>query len=80
MSTQLTIRNVPDELALRLKALARARGTSVNSLVLDSLREVAGIDERRARLQRYVDWSQEDGEALARAVRAQRVVEEEIWK
>lgn len=41
--TQLTIRNVPQEVSARLRQLARVRRTSVNQVVLDELYErVAG--------------------------------------
>ena len=75
MAKQLTIRNVPDEVGRRLKALAREKDQSMNSTVLDILRSALDVDERRRRLERYVTWSEEEREELEGAVAAQRTID-----
>ena len=68
MAKQTTVR-LPDELADKVDAVARAKGTSVNQLIIDSL--TAEIDRVRddkdflATLKRLVDRDQEILDRLA---------------
>ena len=68
MAKQTTVR-LPDELADKVDAVARAKGTSVNQLIIDSL--TAEIDLVRddkdflATLKRLVDRDQEILDRLA---------------
>ena len=68
MAKQTTVR-LPDELADEVDAVARAKGTSVNQLIIDSL--TAEIDRVRddkdflATLKRLVDRDQEILDRLA---------------
>lgn len=68
IAKQTTIR-LPDELADEVDAVARAKGTSVNQLIIDSL--TAEIDRVRddkdflATLERLVDRDQEIVDRLA---------------
>jgi plasmid stability protein len=80
MPRQLTIRNVPDEVGKRLDRLSRARGRSLNSLVVDILTESVGVDARRARLERYATWTEEEAAAFDEALASQRVVDAELWR
>lgn len=80
MGHQITVRNVPADLATRLKAMSKTRGESLNSTILGILRTAAGIDERRARLQRYVTWTREDLEEFEKSLRAQRTIDDKLWK
>lgn len=77
---QLTVRGVSPVLARRVQSLARARGKSVNALVLEILSAAAGIDGRRDRLARYTTWSEAERREFDRAVAAQREVDPELWK
>jgi hypothetical protein len=77
---QITLRNVSPELARRLKALARARGESLNGLVLHLLEGAVGVDARRRRLlERYATWTEEDQEEFDQALSEQRVVDDALW-
>lgn len=82
MSTpkQITIRHPSPELARRLKAVAEARGESLNATILSLLSEAVGVDERRRRLARYATWTQEDLAEFEGALREQRTIDEELWK
>lgn len=80
MPKTLTIRGVTPELASRLEALARARGRSVNSAVLEILKGVLGSDERADRLRRYSTWSSDDLTEFEQALAQQRVVDEHLWR
>ncbi|HVS14382.1 MAG TPA: hypothetical protein VMV46_10675 [Thermoanaerobaculia bacterium] len=80
MSKQLSIRGVPDHIADRLKRLSEARGQSVNTTVLELLHQAVDIDGRRARLDKYVDWSSEELRDFQRTLDAQRVIDNELWR
>jgi plasmid stability protein len=77
---QITIRNVTPEIASRLKALAGTRGESVNSTVLYILGQALGISERRERLERYATWEEADRRQLDEAIRAQRTIDDRLWR
>ena len=80
MPGQLTIRNVPDEVADRLKRLSRERGSSVNATVLELLAQAVDVQARRARLEDYATWTDEDVEDFENALAAQRVIDAELWQ
>jgi plasmid stability protein len=80
MATQITVRNVPKELARRLSKLAEANGQSLNATVLDLLERATGLDGRLARLEHYTTWSKEDVEEFERSLRAQRTIDRELWE
>lgn len=74
MPRQLTIRNVPDDVARRLARMSRARDESLNSTVVRILTATVEVDARRARLERYATWTAEDVAAFADALIPQRLV------
>lgn len=80
MARQLTIRGVPDETASRLKRLSREREQSMNATLLEILRRAFGTDERRQHLERYVTWSSVDRAEFEEALRAQRTIDDELWR
>ena len=69
MPKQTTVR-LPDELAQEAEALARVQGTSMNQLVIDSLRaeigRVRADDDFTARAKRLLERDKELLERLAR--------------
>lgn len=77
---QLTIRNVSDPLGRKLEELSRRTGKSINALVLELLNGALGIQGRRARLKSYVTWSADDVRELDEALKAQRQVDEALWR
>lgn len=80
MSRQLTIRGVPEDVAMRLERVSRARGRSINSTVKQILEEALGADQRLNRLRRYVTWSDEELVAFSEALESQRQVDAETWR
>jgi hypothetical protein len=80
MSRQLTIRNVPAEVGKRLDRLSRERGQSLNTVVVGILTESVGVDARRARLQRFATWTDEDAAAFDQALASQRVIDADLWR
>jgi len=80
MADQITVRNVPKELARRLAKLAASNGRSLNATVIALLERATGIDGRRALLERYTTWSKQDVEDFDGSLRAQRTIDRELWK
>jgi len=80
MPRQLTIRNVPDEVGRRLDRLSRDRGTSLNAVLVDILTSSVGVDARRARLERYATWTDEEAASFDDALASQRVVDADLWR
>jgi hypothetical protein len=80
MPRQLTIRNVPDAVAKRLDRLSRERDESLNSTVVSLLTEAVSYEARRERLSRYVTWTDEDVTAFNEALRAQRTIDDDLWR
>ena len=75
-TTQITLRNVDEELSRRLRAISEERGESLNRTVLALLRDAVGLEARRARLRRYVTWTPDDLDEFTAALRSQRVVDQ----
>ena len=80
MPKQITLRGVPDELGRRLQRLSESRGKSLNATVLELLSDVVGIDERRDRLARYATWTPEDLAEFEQELRAQRTIDDKLWR
>jgi plasmid stability protein len=80
MSKQMTIRGVPDEVARKLARLSRERGRSVNTTVVEILRQAVDVDARRDRLARYATWTREEFEQFEETLAAQRVIDEALWQ
>ena len=79
MPKQLTIRGLPDEVAIRLSRLSKERGESVNAMVVKILKRAVDVHERRTHLERYATWTDEDLANFNEALSAQRVVDEKLW-
>jgi plasmid stability protein len=79
MAKQLTIRGVSDEVGQRLEGLSRARGKSVNTVVLEILEGAVGVNERRNRLTRYMTWTPDDLVEFNDALAAQRTIDDPLW-
>ena len=80
MARQLTIRNVPAEVGKRLDRLSRERGESLNTVVVGILTESVGVDARRARLERYATWTDDEAAAFEEALASQRVIDGDLWR
>lgn len=80
MPRQLTVRNVPDRVAAKLETMSSNKGQSVNTTVLEILASAVGDSGRRARLARYVTWSEEDAASFQEALEAQRQVDADLWR
>jgi predicted transcriptional regulator len=77
---QLTIRADDPDLHRRLKALAEARGVSLNTLVVELLADAVDMDARASRLRRYATWTQDDAAEFERHLADQRQVDPRDWR
>ena len=77
---QITIRNPSPVLANKLKALAQARGESLNSTILFLLERSVGMDAREDWLKRWATWTDDDRREFDEALQAQRVIDWEMWE
>lgn len=80
MATQLTVRDVPEEVRRRLAQLSQARGESLNATIKAILERAAGADGRRQQLETYATWSAEDRAEFERALGAQRTIDADLWR
>ena len=76
------IRNVSDALDTALRRKAREQGKSLNEVVMEALAQRAGLGGRRRRYRDLGDiartWRKDP--AFDRALAAQDVVDEKIWR
>lgn len=80
MPRQLTIRNLSDEVVHRLKQLSTEGGLSMNATVVTILERAVDMRARRASLERYVTWTDDDLEEFDTAIADQRVIDAELWR
>jgi hypothetical protein len=52
----------------------------VNATVLEILEGAVGLERRRARLERYATWTDEDLTSFEEVLRSQRVIDDELWR
>ena len=76
----MTIRGLPEEVAVRLAQLSRERGQSINAIVVEILKQAMDVRERRTKLERYVTWTDEDLADFDKALDEQRVIDDELWR
>lgn len=76
----ITIREPPEELSRRLKALSEARGESIDATVLRLLEDALGVNERRERLRAWATWTDEDASELEDAIAKQRRIDDHLWR
>ena len=85
---QLTIRGFDDELADRIRALARREGISLNRAVLRLLRRGAGLGDGNRGPDRVGDsldhligtWTASEAAEMGRALEDLSQVDEAMWK
>ena len=82
----LTIRGVDDTLSTRMKKEAGERKTSVNQLVLASLRKQFGLEKEKRYTKEYHDldalfgsWSKDEFEHIQGKIDRERCIDKELW-
>lgn len=77
---QITIRNISDEIADKLRALKADRKISINSLILEILNKTLGVSDRKKRLARYATWSSQDAKDFQNFLQEHRKIDKEHWQ
>jgi len=86
--TQMTIRNFPSAVELKIRELARERGWSLNRAVIHLLRQATGVEDGAcgrgvgSALDEFVgSWSEEEAQAVDRRVGgAFENVDPDVWR
>ena len=82
--SQITLRDVPQELDHRLRELARARNRSLNRTIIEVLMESLHLGDGKDRKRDVSDlagtWSDEDAQEFEANMRVFEQVDDEIWK
>ena len=82
--SQITLRDVPQELDHRLRELARVRNRSLNRTIIQVLMESLHLGDGKDRKRDVSDlagtWSDEDAQEFEANMRVFEQVDDEIWK
>ena len=82
----ITLRNLPLEVARRVRRTAQEHKTSANKAVIRLLEEQSGSGRARGRAVHHDldglagSWSTREASAFDRALAQQRAVDEDMWK
>lgn len=84
MTKQITVRGLDDRLHQALRALADARGVSVNRVVLDTLYAATGLEPRQPVEYHELDglagtWDAAQTAEFTTSLTEQRQIESELW-
>jgi predicted transcriptional regulator len=71
MTRRLTI-HVPDDLYMRLDRVSRARDETLDTVINEIIEQAVGSQDRLARLQRYVTWTDQDLQEFEEELAEQR--------
>jgi len=81
----ITLRNIPPDLAKRIRKLAEKEGASLNKTVLSVLARSLGTAKPSKRLHRDLDrfigsWSAEEAAQFIASIEEQRQIDSEVWE
>ena len=81
---QLTLRQIPDRVAEKLRAAARERGESINKTAIHLL-SIALRIEKHPSIKRKISnlagtWSQEEADEFEKHVAFSEIVDEDVWQ
>ena len=82
---QMTVRGIPDELDVELRARSRREHTSLNGTVVRLLKQAAGMGNEASTTKRDLSsmtgsWSQTEADEFDGHVKAFEALDEELWK
>jgi len=85
--SKLSIHGIDPDLAATLKQQAQAGGKSVNQLVLDVLKEHAGLQKKKQFAQEYHDldslfgrWTDSEFNNIQAKIDQERTCDDELWQ
>jgi len=84
--TPITLRNLPPDIARKIRRTARAKNLSRNRAVISLLEKKTEAGRTRGKTAHHdLDalagtWSQDEADAFDRTLARQRAVDEDLWK
>ena len=84
--SQITLRNIPEPVDHKLRALAKQSGQSINRTILEVLKKGLGLSDapptKKRDLSAFVGiWTKEEAEEFDRNINAMfETIDEEMWK
>jgi len=83
----VTIRGVDNELAEKLKTIAKKQGKSVNQLTIELIKNSLGLKKEKKFSREYDDlddlfgrWSEDEFNAVEGKISRERCIDPELWK
>lgn len=83
----VTIRGVDENLAEKLKIVAKKQGKSVNQLILEFIKLSLGLKKEKVFSRKYDDlddlfgrWSADEYNRINKSITNQRQIDWELWK
>ncbi|MCK4765584.1 MAG: hypothetical protein KAW12_25505 [Candidatus Aminicenantes bacterium] len=87
MITELTLKNVDDEVLARLQAEANKKGTDLNTFILKIFRRVVGLETEKEKKAVYHDldylagtWTKEEAEDFEISIESFNQIDETLWQ
>ena len=77
---QITIRGPSPALARRLRAISKQMGESMNTTILRLLEDAVGTSDRSEFLRSMPKWSEDEGDQFDDALKAQRAIDDKLWR
>ncbi|MDA3948398.1 MAG: Arc family DNA-binding protein [Spirochaeta sp.] len=82
--SQITIRDLPEEVERAIRERARERHTSLNRVVTDLVEEALGFSQNRAKRRDLSElagtWSATEADSFDTRVESMRTIDPEIWQ
>jgi hypothetical protein len=83
---QITLRGIDDEVEKKIRRMAREKGISLNKVVLDMIRQHAGLKKKRLKrpgesLRKMAGgWSKKQAADFMDSIRSCEQIDEAMWK
>ena len=84
--TQITLRGMDDEVEKTIRRMAKEKGTSLNKVVLDMIRQHAGLKKKRLErpgesLRKMAGgWSKKQAADFIESIKPCEQIDEAMWK
>ncbi len=83
--TAITLRNLPPELAKKIRQTAENQGTNINKAVIKLLEEGTEKKKRKRQVHHDLDalagsWTKEEAMEFDKALALQRTIDPDLWK
>ena len=80
----ITLRNIPSDIAQKIRQKAMEQHTSINKAVILLLAESLGLASKRRKRHEDLDslsgrWGREEAQQFKKALASQRTIDSELW-